>query len=405
MSELNKSLNAPMLAIYGAGTILGAGIYVLVGKIAGEAGYWLPLAFLIAAAVAAVNGLVYAELSTRSPHAGGPSDYVRKAFDLHWLAVLIGWMIVATGIVSAATIANGFAGYLGQFVDTPDWIVKAGLLAALGTVAAIGVRETAWFMAITTTLGILGLLWILYLGFFDAGGAQGWQAYRESLPSLADASVVTGVLAATFLAVYAFIGFEDIVHVAEEVEKPRHAIPFAIVAALAVSAALYVAVAIAALMVVDPETLADSEAPLVEVNRAAGYPDWPLVVLSLWIIMNGALAQIVMATRVVYSLGEERGAPKWLARVNDRTRTPLVATVVGTAVTVALAIGFPLKTLAAATSLIMLLIFATSNAALIVLERREPEAPFDVPAFLPWVGLILSLALIAGNSLVRGGGH
>lgn len=404
MSELQKNVGTKMLSIYGAGTILGAGIYVLIGEIAGAAGWWLPLAFLCAAFAAGVNGLVYAELCTRSPGAGGPSEYVDRAFDRRWLSVLIGWMIVATGVVSAATIANGFAGYLAQFVDWPHWVVKLGLLALLGGVAAAGVRESAWFMAITTTLGLLGLLWVMYLGYFDAGGSEGWSRLTSELPSLADAAVLTGVLGATFLAVYAFIGFEDIVHVAEETEDPQHSIPIAIVFALVVSAVLYVGVAIAALMVVSPEQLAGSQAPLVVVNRAAGYPDWPLVTLSLWIIMNGALAQIIMATRVIYSLGRNDAAPELMSRVNEKTSTPLIGTVVVTAVIIGLAIGFPLKTLASATSLIMLLIFAASNASLIVLEKREPDAPFDIPRFVPWVGLLVCAALIIGNFTV-GGGH
>ena len=404
MSELKKNVGTPMLSIYGAGTILGAGIYVLIGEIAGAAGWWLPLAFLCAAAAAGVNGLVYAELSTRSPSAGGPSDYVQKAFDWRWLTVLVGWMIVATGVVSAATIANGFAGYLGQFVDWPAWIVKLGLLALLGGVAAAGVRESAWFMAITTSLGLLGLLWIMYLGYFDAGGGEGWQNFTGELPSLADTAVLTGVLSATFLAVYAFIGFEDIVHVAEETKDPQRSIPIAIVFALALSAVLYVGVSIAALMVVSPQQLADSDAPLVVVNQAAGYPDWPLVTLSLWIIMNGALAQIIMATRVLYSMGQNDAAPEFLSRINEKTNTPLIGTLVVTAVIIGLAIGFPLKTLASATSLIMLLIFTASNAALIVLEKREPDAPFDVPRFVPWLGLLVCAVLIIGNFTV-GGGH
>lgn len=117
---LSRELGTPMLALYGTGTILGAGIYVLIGKVAGEAGYWMPLAFLIAALVAGVNGMAYAELATRQPRAGGPAAYVQHAFGKNWLAVLVGWMIVATGVVSAATISAGFAGYVGHFVDLPE---------------------------------------------------------------------------------------------------------------------------------------------------------------------------------------------------------------------------------------------------------------------------------------------
>lgn len=211
--------------------------------------------------------------------------------------------------------------------------------------------------------------------------------------------------AASFLAVYAFIGFEDIVHMAEEVKRPRRAMPVAIASALLVAAVFYVAVSMAALMVVDPARLAQSDAPLVEVSRAAGYAAWPLALLSLWIILNGALAQIFMASRVLYRLGESAGAPAWMSQVNPRTDTPALATAFVTAIIIVLAVAFPLQTLAAATSLIMLLVFMASNAALIILERREPEAAFDVPVILPWFGLLLTALLIAGNFLIEGAGH
>lgn len=402
---LKQSLNTPLLTLYGTGTILGAGIYVLIGKIAGEAGYWLPLAFFLAALVAAVNGMVYAELSTRQPSAGGPTAYVYKALKNRLFANCIGWMIIATGMVSAATIANGFAGYLTEFIQVPGWLSKTLLLVALAGVAIAGARESAWFMAVTTTLGLLGLLWILYLGFIETGLEQGWSVYREATPSITDGAVLTGVLAATFLAVYAFIGFEDMVHVAEETQKPRQSMPIAIMIALLICAVLYIAVSFAALMVVSPDELAQSDAPLITVTEKAGYSKWPLVLLSLWIILNGALAQIIMASRVLYNLGKKHGAPAWLGKVNARTNTPVYATLLVVLVIMVLALAFPVKTLAAATSLIMLLIFVASNVALIILERRKAEAPFDVPVFLPWVGLAVCIALIVGNFLVKGGGH
>lgn len=406
-SQLARELSAPMLAIYGAGTILGAGIYVLIGKVIGEAGLWTPLAFLIAALVAAVNGLVYAELSTRSPRAGGPTDYVAKAFDRRSFAIVIGWMIVVTGLVSAATIATGFSGYLSLFVEMPTWLSRAGLLVILGTLAALGAKESAWFMAATTTLGILGLLYVMGVGFLDPGsaGAAGMKSYLAALPPLGEAATATGVLAAAFLAVYSFIGFEDIVHMAEEVKKPAHSIPFAIVAALTAAAILYVLVSFAALRIVPPDEIAASEAPLVTAVRKAGYPDWPLGLLSLWIILNGALAQIIMATRVIYGLGQQRGgAPALLSKLNPKTHTPLAGTAAVVIVTALLAVFLPLATLASITSFVMLLVFAASNAALIVLERRRAEAPFDVPVFLPWLGLALCLALLIGK-VFFGGGH
>jgi amino acid transporter len=164
-------------------------------------------------------------------------------------------------------------------------------------------------------------------------------------------------------------------------------------------------VSIAALAIVEPNQLADSEAPLVTVVEQAGYPGWPLAALSLWLILNGALAQLVMASRVIYHSGQKGGAVGPLGRLNDRTRTPLLATVAVTAVAVSLALFFPLKTLAAATSTVILLVFAASNWALIRMERREPKAPFDTPVWLPWLALLLCLAVLAANFLLPGGGH
>ena len=402
---LEREIGGKLLAIYGAGTILGAGIYVLIGKIIGEAGLWTPLAFLLAAAVAAVNGMVYAELTTRTRGAGGPTGYVSKAFDERWFSVVIGWMIVTTGVVSAATITTGFSSYLNSFFEVAPWISKTAVVLGVGLVAALGAKESAWFMAITTTAGVAGLVFVIWLGFTNDGSQSpaNLGEYLSSLPPIGNAAILTGVLSAAFLAVYSFIGFEDMVHMAEEVKKPSESIPFAIAVALGVAALMYVAVSLASLMIMTPAELDQAAAPLVEVAKKAGYPGWPLAILSLWIILNGALAQIVMCSRVIYSLRKHDGAPPFLVSVNSNTGTPLRATIAVAAVILLLALFFPTETLASATSFIMLLIFMVSNAALIVLERRDPDAAFDVPKFLPWVGLILSAGLVLGQFFFAGG--
>lgn len=404
--SLEREIGAPMLAIYGAGTILGAGIYVLVGKIIGDAGLWAPVAFLAAAIVAAINGLVYAELATRSPGAGGPISYAHRAFDRRWLSVVTGWMIVFTGIASAATITTGFSHYLAHFFEMPEWAPRTALVVALATVASLGAKESAWFMAVTTTLGVAGLAFVIWTGFTHPGGgaASGLDSFLGELPPLRETAVLTGILSAAFLAVYSFIGFEDIVHLAEEVKTPSRAIPFAIVATLIAAAVLYVVTSIASLLVLDVETLDQSRAPLVDVVTAAGYPGWPLALLSLWIILNGALAQIVMASRVIFGLRKHHGAPPFLTRLHGKTRTPVAATLAVSAVILTLALFFPTESLASATSLVILLVFLVANASLIVLERRDPEADFDVPVFLPWLGLVLTLLLLIGNFFL-GGGH
>lgn len=204
--------------------------------------------------------------------------------------------------------------------------------------------------------------------------------------------------------ILAFIGFEDMVHLAEEVRRPQRTMPMAIGAAIATVVLLYVAVSVAALTLATPEELAASGAPLVTAVERGGWPGWPLALLSLWIIANGALAQIVMASRVIYGLGRRRGVPAALGRVNARTGTPMPATLAVTAIAVSLALFFQLEVLAAATSFVMLLVFALSNLALIRLKRHRPQAPFNLPAIVPWVGLAVSIALTLGRVLLGGAG-
>lgn len=388
-------------SLYGAGTIVGAGIYVLIGEVTGVAGFWAPLAFLVAALVAGVTGFVYAELASRQPLAGGPVAYSNAAFGLTWLATGIGWAIIATGLVSASTIVAGFAGYLGIYVDIPGWIAIAAVTIALGTIALVGVRQSAWFMAITTTAGVVGLLLVIVAA---AGDVTELPARYAEAPPLSDPATVSGVLAAAFLAFFAFIGFEDLVHMSEEARRPRRDLPIAIVVALGVSALLYVLTSVATLILVDPADLAGANAPLVTALEAAGWPSWPLAVLGLLVIVNGALAQIVMATRVAFSLSRSGGAPGWLGRVNQRTATPVTATVAATIIIITLASLVPLGSLAAATSLIMLSVFFVSNLSLIALDRRRPAKAFNVPAWVPYLGATLCVALAAGQFLVPGGG-
>jgi basic amino acid/polyamine antiporter, APA family len=390
--SLKRSLSLPTLCVYGAGTILGAGIYVLVGEVVGEAGLYAPLAFLLAAFVASFTALSYGELSSRMPDAGGPAEYARQSFDSKWLPIVVGWAIVATGLISASTILTGFVGYLHVFVDLPSWLIIVVSALVLGFVAAIGVETSAKFMTATTLAGVAGLLYVVYAG---VGEIDKLDTLMNSAPSLADGATLFGIGSAAFLAFYSFIGFEDMVHMAEEAEEPTKNLPRAIIVAIVVSTVLYVVVVGASLLVVSPEVMSKSDAPLVEVVKTAGLPEWPLAALSLWIILNGALAQVIMASRVIYGLGKRNGSPRWLSKINDKTETPVTATIACTVVIATFALLLPLKTLAQVTSFIMLAVFLVSNLALIKLEKREPEAPFDTWKIVPWIGAVMCSLLMA----------
>ncbi|WOE74018.1 APC family permease [Alterisphingorhabdus coralli] len=395
--ELARVVSPNMLAVYGLATILGAGIYVVIGEIAGEAGYLAPLSFLIAAIAAGFSALSYAELGARFPHSGGSAVYIDVAFGYRWLTWITAWAVIAAGLVSAATIATGFAGYLTAFLPIPKEVSIPVLLIALTTIAAIGIKESVWFMLLCTGAGLLGLTIVLIVGGPNIvdypslvaqgfGSSEGW---------------AMGVLIGSFLAFYAFIGFEDLVTLGEEVQDVQRSLPRAILIALAISLFFYVSIALVVVSTLSPEELAATGAPLVEVVRASGYSGDFLAVLGLLVIVDGALAQIVMASRVVHDLGKRRGgAPAWMAAINSRTQTPLVATLLAGAVVLLLALFFPTGALAGATSFITLCVFIAINAALLRLKltgRAGGDGIVSYPLLVPVSGLVLSVVLLAAQ--------
>ncbi len=303
-AELERALSLPLLTLYGLGTILGAGIYVLVGKVAGYAGLHAPVAFLVAAGLAALTGFFYAELAARHPKSAGEAEYVQEGLRRRALSVLVGFLIVFTGLVSAATIANGFVGYLHVFVPVPSGLAVALLVLALGALAAWGIRESVWAATVITLVEIFGLVFILAVA-----GGQGLAALPARWPELLppwEAAAWHGILLGGFLAFYAFIGFEDMVNVAEEVKDPQRVLPKAILWSIALATLLYLAVALLAVLALPPPALAASGAPLALLyERATGEPPTLISAISLFAVVNGALIQIVMSARVLYGMSRE----------------------------------------------------------------------------------------------------
>jgi len=402
-NPLAREIGAPLLTIYGLGTILGAGIYVIIGEVAGAAGFLTPLAFLLAAVVAGLTALSFSELVARIPESGGPVDFTHRAFDRRWVSAATGWALAATGVVSAATILTGFEQYLSIFVSWPAWLVISGTGLLLGVVAAVGLKESAWVMGTTTALGVGGLIYVIWMAAPTMG--EGVGEVTGALTSL-DGGMASGLFLGAFLAFYSFIGFEDMVNLAEEVKDARTSVPRSILVALVVSLVLYVVVSWAAISVVAPQELAGSEAPLVAVVEARGQPGWILGLVSLFIIVNGALAQIIMASRLLMDMGrDDLGAPAFLRRVHPRTDTPLLSTTLATAAVLLLALFLPLRSLANLTSAIVLAVFATVNASLIVLKRRgQPESVPDIPRWIPWSGAVISAGAVVAQLLVDGVG-
>jgi APA family basic amino acid/polyamine antiporter len=393
--QLRRALSLPLITFYGLGTILGAGIYVLVGKVAGAAGMYAPLAFLLASAVAAFTAFTYAELVARHPLSAAEAVYIQEGLKRRELTILVGLLIVFSGMVSSATIASGFVGYLRVFVDLPDTLVIVLVVLALGVLAAWGILESVTAAAVATVIEIAGLVLIIAVSW------ESFAALPDRLPELLpplDGTVWWGIALGSFLAFYAFIGFEDMVNVAEEVKDPERNMPRAIIIALVGSTILYLLVVTAAVLALPIATLSESEAPLALMfENATGSPPVLIAVISLFAVVNGALIQMIMSSRMLFGMGRAGWLPRVLAQVSGRTRTPLLATAVVTVGVMVFALWLPLVTLAKLTSFAILLVFVLVNLSLIAIKRNQPPPPGIrvYPIWVPYGGLLFALALLA----------
>jgi len=396
---LKRSLGLTLITLYGLGNILGAGIYVLLGEVIGAAGMGAPLAFVIAAMVAALTAFSYGELAARFPVSAGEAVYVHEAFDLRWLSMAVGLLIAIAGMLSAATLARGFAGYFQVLVEVPDALVIVSLIIALGVIAAWGIESSVRIAATLTLIEAGGLVMIVIV----AGGEL--DRVPEQLPRmllLGENTALPGVLLGAFLAFFAFIGFEDMVNIAEEVEHPERNLPLGILIALCVSTVIYLLVVLAALTSVPMAQLAESKAPLALVYQHVTGGS-PIVISSIGLlaVVNGALVQIIMAARIFYGMSVKGWLPRALGVVNARTQTPVAATVVVTVIVTVLALSLPLLHLAGATSFLVLAVFGLVNLALIALKRRDPGAAgvIPCPTWVPVAGAVASFGLLIAQFL------
>jgi amino acid transporter len=393
--QLRRSLTLNLVTFYGLGNILGAGIYVLVGKVAGAAGYQAPLAFIVAASIAALTAFTFAELSSRFPVSAGESVYVHEGFHQRWLSQLVGLLIVMTGVVSAATIARGFVGYLNVFIDLPPWLAIILLMSSLCLIAIWGIMESVRVAALFTLVEIAGLLLLLYVTAPQF--AELPTRIPEFMPGT-DFTLWPGVFAGAFLAFYAFVGFEDMVNVAEEVKNPERNLPRAILLALGISSVLYIAIAIAVLLVLTPQQLASSDAPLASVYQSVtGNTPLAISIIAIFAVINGALIQLIMASRVCYGMANKQWLPAFFGKISTRTQTPVIATVIIALIVIILALWFPIEGLARATSFFLLIIFSLVNVSLWRIKRRKIETPervFEIPLWVPIAGFLAALTLL-----------
>ena len=400
--RLLKALTLTHAVLYGLGVTIGAGIYVLVGVAAGRSGMHAPLAFIGAALVMSFTAASFAELGTRMPVSASEAAYVQAAFRRNWFSLAVGLLVVAAAVVSAATISAGSAGYIGVFVPlAPSWII-AGVVLTMGAVGCLATVQSVSLAGVMTVVEIGGLVLIIAAGL--TRGDEVILRWPELWPAATDVAAWSGLAGTSLIAVFAFIGFEHLVNVSEEMQQPNRTLPRALFVTLGLTALIYALVVWIAVIAVPPATLAQSPAPLALVfARLTGLPLITMSAIAVVATLNGIIVHVIMIGRVLFGLADQGNLPRFLARIHPVTHTPVAATLVGVAVILLLALAVPLVGLADLTSRLTLLIFAVVNAALMTMHWRGDPVPagtFRCPRWVPVMGLLTTAALLLADALL-----
>jgi APA family basic amino acid/polyamine antiporter len=393
--KLKRNLGLVLVTLYGLGNIVGAGIYALIGKVAGEAGNATPLAFILASVVAGLSALSFAELSSRQPYSEGVSAYVHLAFKKKWLSLVVGLFMSIATVVSAAALARAFGGYLQAATGLNLAIGAMIIILAFGLLASWGIAESTKIFALHTIIEIAGLLAILWFGRAELSHSL------QNAKTMFDISTVGfgGLMSGVFLAFYAYIGIEDMVHLSEETKRTRYTMPVAIILAVIISTVLYFLITVVSINSIPISELQNSNAPLSLVfSKITSSPVWIITVIALTASAGGVLAHIISGSRLLYGMAEAGWLHKRLAIVHESRKTPSLAIAIVVVLSAVLAFFIDLTTLATITSFMILAVFLLVNVALAFLKVRKvksAQSRISVPIVIPVLGMFSCLILLA----------
>lgn len=375
MIELKRHMGLFHTTMYGIGLILGAGIYVLIGEAAGIAGNAVWLSFIFGVIAAVFVGLSYAELASMYPKAAAEYVFVKNAFRSNFLAFIIGWLTLFTSIIAATTVALGFGGYFAAIFDYPIIISAVLLIGILSFVNFFGIRESSWTNIIFTIIEAAGLALIIYLGFTFTTA--------EPINYFENPFGISGISLAFVLIFFAFIGFEDIVNIAEETKNPKKVLPRAIILSISITAIIYILVSLSAIRVLSWQELGSSLAPLADVaERALGSTgQLTMSLIALFATANTVLIILLAGSRILYGMAVQHSLPLLLGKVHFKTKTPWVAVLVIMLISTIFVFIENIVTVANITVFAIVITFAMVNLSVILLRYREPtlERPFRTP--------------------------
>ncbi|MBU6235658.1 MAG: amino acid permease, partial [Alphaproteobacteria bacterium] len=400
-NKLHQAIGPGQMAFYAAGSMLGAGIYGLIGQAAGLSGNAIWLSFMVALVAALLTGLSYASLGSRYPKAGGTAYILERAFKSPRTGFVVGLMLLASATIGIPTLSLVFARNLSDMFGISDSLIPAiaiVYLLALGGIIFRGIRESVWVNTACCIIEATGLLIVIATGISFWGSVDYMEAPPVASPALGLDPLVIAVMSSTVLTFFAFVGFEDTLNLAEECRDPQRTLPRGIIAAMAIVAVLYICVAITAVSVVPWQDLADSKSPLTDVIRVAAphIPPKLFSTIALFSITNTVLVNYVTASRLLYGMAHQGLLPRILGEVHIGRRTPHIAVFVLFVMFLPAAIFGTISQLATAATLLLLTVFILMNVSLVILQKRKGEAKgkFEVPAAVPMGGAVVCVILI-----------
>ena len=392
---LNRRLNLLLLTLYGIGNILGAGIYVLIGKISGHAGMFVPISFIIALTVAGFMAVTYSKISSRFPESAGEAKYISEGFNLKWLSILVGCFIAVSGIISASVMITGVVGYVQIFFDFNYYLIIIAIVIIFGLVANIGVREAIGTAAFFTLIESAGLAYIIYVASpslmdFPARFSEFIPVKLEYWP---------GIFSGAFLAFYAFVGFEDMVNMADEVYEPEKNLAKSILISMIIVTVFYILVSLVTVLSISPEMLSASDAPLALVyETSTGRKPIFISIVSIFAVLNGGLIQIIMASRILYGMSRRGWLPDWISYVHGPTGSPLASSGIVIAFVMLFSLILPVDTLARITSFFLLFVFSLVSLSLIRIIKKDAVTKSvkikKMEVGIPWISFFLTAGLI-----------
>jgi APA family basic amino acid/polyamine antiporter len=394
--NLKRTVGLFTLTMYGVGIILGAGVYALVGKAAGEAGNSLWLSFLIASIVSVFTGLSYMELMSMFPRSAAEYVYVKHSLRSRLAAFSVGWIEIFADVVAASAVAIGFGGYFAGLFGGHLVVVALALIAVLSIVNFWGIAESTKLNVIFSLVEISGLLIVIATAIPHIGSVN----YVEMTQGIA------GVFSASALIFFAFIGFEDIANIAEETKQPKKTAPRALLFSVIITTVIYVLVAISTVSLVGHEQMAASTAPLaLAVSQVFGQDAFTLMsVIALFATANTVLILLIVGSRIIYGMSSDGSLPQILSRIHKSRRTPWVAVLFVMLCTMLFALLGNIKVIASVADFCTFAVYCFVNASLIILRYKEPDrkrvfkVPLNVGKFpiIPFLGLV-TIVLLAAN--------